>query len=247
MSGVVANLARELRAYFFSPLAYIVLTLLLLVNGGVFWVIVSYLNDPRAAGIGAPLELFFGQTIFFWLVLLIAAPALTMRLLSEERRSGTIEVLMTAPVTEGQVVAGKYLAALLFYLFLWAPTLVYAGILAYYSEVDWGPIAAGYLGIFGIGALFLAVGMFASSLTKSQLIAAILTFAMLFVLFIFGLLENLFNQEVAKQAFGYLNLWQHMEEMSKGIVDTRRWVYYLSATLLFLFLSARALEVKKWR
>lgn len=246
MKGILANFSRELRAYFFSPLAYIVAAMLLLINGGVFWLIVSYLNDPRAA-IGAPLQLFFGQTFFFWLVLIFVAAVLTMRLLSEERRSGTIEVLMTAPVTEVQVVIGKYLAALLFYCFLWLPTLTYAGIIAYYSEVDWGPVAAGYLGVFGIGALFLSVGLLASALTRSQLVAAILTFALLIPLFTFGLLENLFNDDKLRRAFSYLNLWQHMEEFGKGIVDTRHLVYYLSATVLFLFLSAKALEAKKWR
>lgn len=246
MKGILAIMDREIRAYFFSPLAYIVAAFLLLVNGMVFWLIVSFLNNPQA-GFGAPLELFFGQTIYFWLVLLFVAPVLTMRLLSEERRSGTIEVLMTAPINEAQVVVGKYLAALIFYCFLWLPTLTYAGIVAYYSEVDWGPVAAGYLGVFGVGAFFLSVGLFASALTRSQLVAAILTFALLIPLFTFGLLENLFNDPTLKQAFSYLNLWQHMEEFSKGIVDTRHLVYYLSATVLFIFLSAKALEAKKWR
>jgi len=246
VKGILAIMDREIRAYFFSPLAYIVAAFLLLVNGMVFWLIVSFLNNPQA-GFGAPLELFFGQTIYFWLVLLFVAPVLTMRLLSEERRSGTIEVLMTAPINEAQVVVGKYLAALIFYCFLWLPTLTYAGIVAYYSEVDWGPVAAGYLGVFGVGAFFLSVGLFASALTRSQLVAAILTFALLIPLFTFGLLENLFNDPTLKQAFSYLNLWQHMEEFSKGIVDTRHLVYYLSATVLFIFLSAKALEAKKWR
>ncbi len=246
MKGLLAIMDREIRAYFFSPLAYIVAAFLLLVNGMVFWLIVSFLNNPQAR-FGAPLELFFGQTIYFWLVLLFVAPVLTMRLLSEERRSGTIEVLMTAPINEAQVVVGKYLAALIFYCFLWLPTLTYAGIVAYYSEVDWGPVAAGYLGVFGVGALFLSVGLFASALTRSQLVAAILTFALLIPLFTFGLLENLFNDPTLKQVFSYLNLWQHMEEFSKGIVDTRHLVYYLSVTVLFLFLSAKALEAKKWR
>ncbi len=246
MKGILATLIRELRAYFFSPLAYVVLTLLLLVNGFVFWLIISFLSDPRAQ-IGAPLELFFGQTIFFWLVLLFVAPVLTMRLISEERRSGTIEVLMTAPVSEGQVILGKYLAALLFYVFLWTPTLIYAAVVDYYGTVDWGPVASGYLGILGIGALFLAVGTFASTLSRNQLVAAVLTFALLVPLFTFGLLEQLFNSEALKGVFEYLNLWQHMDDFAKGIVDTRRLVYYLSATLFFLFLAARGLEVKKWR
>jgi gliding motility-associated transport system permease protein len=246
MRAVWATFDRELRAYFFAPLAYVVLFFFLVINGFVFAMIVSFLNDPRSSG-GRPLDLFFGGTLFFWLVLLFVGPVLTMRLLSEELRSGSIEVLMTAPVTEGQVVAGKYLAALTFYLFLWLPTLAYAGIIAYHEKVDWGPIAAGYLGILGIGALFLAVGLFASAMTRSQLMAAIITFALLIFLFSFGLLENLVNDETAKQAFGYLNLWNHMDEFAKGIVDSRRLVYYASATLFFLFLTSRALADRKWR
>lgn len=246
MRGIVANLVRELRSYFLSPLAYVVAALLLLVNGAVFWLIISFLNNPQS-GVGAPLELFFGQTVFFWLVLLFMTPVLTMRLISEERRSGTIEVLMTSPVTAGQVVVGKYLASLFFYVFLWAPTLAYPLILSYYSAVEWGPVAAGYVGIVGIGSVFLAIGLFASAMSRNQLVAAILTFAMLMPLFSFGLLEGLFRGEVVKQVFSYLNLWQHMEDFSRGIVDTRRLTYYISATLFFIFLSARALHARKWR
>ena len=154
---------------------------------------------------------------------------------------------MTAPVTEGQVVIGKYLAALLFYIFLWLPTVAYPLVLSYYGEVDWGPVASGYLGVVGIGSLFLSVGVLGSALTRSQLVAAVLTFAMLIPLFGFGLLETLINNDSLQQIFSYLNLWLHMEEFGKGIVDTRRLVYYLSATGLFLFLAARVLENRKWR
>ena len=247
MTGILATFLRELRAYFFSPVAYVVLTLLLLVNGFVFWLIISFLSDPRAQQVGAPLELFFGQTLFFWLVLLFVGPVLTMRLISEERRSGTIEVLMTAPITEGQVILGKFLAALCFYVFLWLPTLVYALVVAYHAEVDWGPVASGYLGIFGVGSLFLSVGTFASTLSRNQLIAAILTFALLIPLFAFGLVEQLVTSDALKEALRYVNLWSHMEDFSKGIVDTRRLAYYLSATVFFLFLAARGLEARKWR
>jgi len=246
VSAMIATLQRELQAYFLSPLAYVVLTVFLLINGFVFWLIVSFLSDPRAA-FGAPLELFFGQTFFFWLVLLFVVPVLTMRLISEERRSGTIEVLMTAPVTEGQIVIGKYLAAMLFYMALWAPTVVYALVIDRYGELDWGPVAAGYLGVVGIGALFLAVGVFATTLTRSQLVAALITFLILMPLFTFGLLESLTNSATLKEVFGYLDVWQHMDEFGKGIVDTRRLVYYVSASLLLLFLAARSLELKKWR
>jgi ABC-2 type transport system permease protein len=239
-----ATFGRELRAYFFSPLAYVVLFFFLVVNGFVFSYIVTALNSPTAMA-ARPLDFFFGGIL--WPILLILAPVLTMRLLSEERRSGSIEVLMTAPISETQVVLGKYLAALVFYLALWVPTVVYALLLAHYSSLDWGPVAGGYLGTFAIGALFIAVGLFASALTKSQLVAAIVTFAATFCLAMLGLLENLLNNDLAHQAFGYVSLFSHMDEFAKGIVDSRRLVYYLSGIVLFLFLTSRTLEERKWR
>lgn len=246
MSGMLAILRRELRAYFFSPLAYVLLTFFLVVNGYTFSIIVSYMSDPRFPA-GKPLELLFGQTIFFWLVMIFSGTFLTMRLISEELRSGTIETLMTAPVSETQVVLGKYLAALVFYLFLWAPTLVYVAIVRWKTPVDWGPIAASYLGILGIGALFLSVGIFASATAKNQIVSAVVTFACVLVLFSIGLLENLANGETAKKVFGHLNLWTHMDDFSKGIVDTRHLAYYATGVGLFLFLTTRALAAKKWR
>jgi ABC-2 type transport system permease protein len=246
VSGFLAVARRELKAYFYSPLAYIVLTFFLLVQGYYFSIIIAYLSDPRFPA-GRPLELFFGQTIFTWLVLIFAGTFLTMRLISEELRSGTIETLMTAPVSEAQVVVGKYVAALTFYLFLWAPTLVYVAIVRAFTPVDWGPIASAYLGIVGIGALFLAVGLFASATSKNQIVAAIVTFFCLLVLFSIGLMENLANGDAAKQLLGHLNLWTHMDDFAKGIVDTRRLVYYSSGVAFFLFLTTRALAAKKWR
>jgi len=246
VNGALAIARRELKAYFYSPLAYVILTFFLLVQGYYFSIIVAYLSDPRFPA-GKPLELFFGQTIFTWLVLIFAGTFLTMRLVSEELRSGTIETLMTAPVSEAQVVLGKYAAALVFYLFLWAPTLVYVAIIRFFTPVDWGPIASSYLGIFGIGALFLAIGIFASATSKNQIVAAIVTFFCLLVLFSLGLMENLANGETAKKILGYVNLWTHMDDFAKGIVDSRRLVYYGSGIALFLFLTTRALAAKKWR
>lgn len=246
MNGALAILRRELRAYFYSPLAYILLTFFLLVQGYYFSLLVSYLVDPRFPA-GKPLEVYFGQTIFTWLVLIFTGTFLTMRLLSEELRSGTIETLMTAPVSEAQVVLGKYFAALAFYLFLWAPTLVYVAIVRWKTPVDWGPVASSYLGLVGIGALFLAVGLFASATAKNQIVAAIVTFFVLLVLFSIGLMENLANGETAKKILGHLNLWTHMDDFAKGIVDSRALVYYVTAIGFFLFLTTRALAAKKWR
>lgn len=243
MNGVLAIFRRELRAYFFSPLAYIILFFFLAVNGFIFAYIVGQLNNPGAEG-GPPLGYFFRAS---WLMLLLLGPLLTMRLVSEELRSGSIEVLMTAPVTEGQVIAGKFLASLTFYLFLWVPTLLYGAMISAYEKVDWGPIGAGYLAMLLIGALFLAIGIFSSAMTRSQLLAAMMTGALLLLLFLVGVLEELVNNDVAKKVFGYVSIWNHIDELANGIVDTRRLVFYLSGTLFFLFLASRALEDKKWR
>jgi len=246
MRKTLALVRRELVAYFSSPLAYVVLTAFLFFNGYVFWLIMSYLNDPRTQAM-APLKLFFGGTIFFWLFMLFIVPVITMRLLAEERRSGTLEVLLTSPVSEGQVVFGKFLAAFLFYLFLWVPTVVYVLILASYTSIDPYPVLSGYLGIALLGVLFSAVGILTSALAKNQIVAAVFAFALMIVLFSLGLVEQLVTTPWLKSALGYMNLWEHMDDFSRGLVDTRRIVYQLSLAALSLFLATKALEASKGR
>lgn len=243
MNGILATFRRELRAYFFSPLAYVVLCFFLLVSGVIFIILVSQLNNPASPG-GPPLGFFFQTT---WLMLLLIIPVLTMRLISEELRSGSIEVLMTAPVTEGQVVGGKFLAALAFYAALWLPTVVYALSINLYEKVDWGPVGSGYLGILLIGSLFVSIGVFASAMTRSQLLAAMITVALILLLFLISVFGSMTTNDVIKKTLDFLNIWDHIEEFSSGIIDTRRLVFYLSGTLFFLFLASRALEDKKWR
>ena len=247
MRKVLAILRRELIAYFSSPLAYIVMTAFLLLQGYIFYLIVSYLNRPQTMAM-TPLRLFFGGTIFFWLFLLFVVPVITMRLIAEERRSGTIETLLTAPVTEGQVITGKFLSALAFYVILWLPTVVYVIILRQHSSVDLGPVAAGYLGVLLLGFLFIGVGTFTSTLTNNQLIAAILAFAAMVALFSVGLVQQLLvSSSALKSALEYMNLWTQMDDFAKGIVDSRHVVYTLSVGIFFLFLATKSLEVKKGR
>jgi gliding motility-associated transport system permease protein len=245
LKGVVATMERELRAYFLSPLGWVVATGFLFFNGLSFQTILDYLNDPRAPASQTPLDFFFGGTLFFWLAMMFVGPVLTMRLLSEERRSGTIEMLLTAPVTEGQVVLGKYLGAFVFYVFLWVPTLIYVLLIARKLPLDWGPVGASYLGTLGIGAMFLAIGVFTSSVTRNQVVAAVFSFALTFVCFLPAFLEFLVNDPKMRDLLGYVNLYQHMDDFSKGIVDTRRLVYYVSVSALFLFLASRAVEAGK--
>lgn len=246
MRGFLAVAERELRAYFVSPLAWVILTFFLLEQGAIFTVIVSYMSDPRQVAGATPFDFFF-SSVFFWITLLFITPVITMRLIAEERRSGTLESLMTAPITEAQVVLGKYFAACVFYAFLWLPTALYPLILSRYGAVDWGPIAGGYLGVFCVGCTFLAVGIFGSSFTKNQIVAAVVTFFILIVFFIVPFIGSLVTNQTLSDAMGYVNLVNHVEEFAKGIVDTRRLIYYVSVSAFFLFLTTRALEAKKWR
>jgi ABC-2 type transport system permease protein len=150
-------------------------------------------------------------------------------------------------VSETEVVLGKFVGALGFFLTLWAPTLIYVWILRSQIPIDMGPVAAGYLGIFLLGCYFLAVGTFASTLTKNQIVAAILAFGMLIPIFSTGLAESMITDPGKRDLLGYFNLWDHMEDFARGIVDSRRVIYYVSATLLFLFLAVISLTAKKER
>lgn len=243
MRRFLAIVAREWRAYFFSPLAYVILAAFLVMNGMIFYAIVSFLNAPGAPK-GQALPYLFTNT-YFWIFNLFVVPVIAMRLFAEERKSGTLEILLTAPVTEAEVVLGKFVGALGFFLTLWAPTLIYVGILRAQTPIDLGPVVSGYLAITLLGGYFLSVGVFASTLAKNQIVAAILAFGMLIPIFSAGLAESMINDPGKRDVLSYFNLWDHMEEFARGVVDTRRLVYYLSATAFFLFLSTVMLAAKK--
>ena len=247
MRSVLTMFGRELRSYFYSPIAYIIITVFTLITGYTFWLIVAALNSPRFVVEGSVMQYFFGGTIYFYLILSIIASVVTMRLLSEEKRSGTIEVLMTAPVRDSEVIAAKFLSALAFYAILWAPSLIYVAILKTFSSPDMGPIASGYLCCLLIGSMFLSIGMFASTLTKNQIIAAVITFVVLTVIWTAGFLEGIFQASAWKDVISYVNVFRHFESFGKGVVDTRVITYYMSGAFLFLFLSVKVLESRKWR
>jgi len=246
MSGLWATFLRELRAFFVSPLAYVVLAFFLLVNGCVFAAIVFELNRQGVPGDITPMKLFLGNNIFFWFVLITITPLLTMRLVAEERRQGTLEMLMTAPISETQVVLGKFFAAMAFYTFLWLPTVAYALIAARYGELDWGPVAAGYFGVLCLGALAMALGILGSTFSRNQISAALFTLAMLLLIMLMSFLQGLATSEVAQGVLEYVDLIGHLDDFGKGVIDSRRLVFYTSVTALLLFLSSRVLAAKKW-
>jgi ABC-2 type transport system permease protein len=236
---------REVRSFFVSPVAYVVLTAWLLWCGLSYFQLASWLGMRMSTG-GSdnPLSLFFGGTWLFFVPLLLFVPVLTMRLLAEERATGTIEPLLTAPVSERAVVFGKYAAALVFWIVLWIPTLMYVWLTSNYGHVDGGTVLASYLGILGIGVYYMAIGLFMSAVARNQIVAAVLTFMVLGFLFALGLGEYVFVEH--QQVFAYISIWGHMDTFSKGIVDSRYLTFDLSLAVLGVFLTVRVLEARRY-
>ena len=247
MRNVPVLLWRELNAYFASLLGYVVLMFFLVVMGVTFGVIVGYLN--RGPTQFTAMRIMFSM---FWLPSLFVIPAITMRLVAEEKRLGTIEMLMTAPVTDFEVVLAKFLGAVVLYTLMWALTGFYVLILRHFSEgqtvLDFGPIASGYIGVLVIGQFLIAVGVLASSMTRSQVAAALMCFAVVFlVLIVLNWLSFLFPGGSLGNVFRLLSAFEQMEDFSRGVVDVRPLVLYLSGTALALFVTTRVVESRKWK
>jgi ABC-2 type transport system permease protein len=240
---------RELAAYFFAPVSYVVAMLFLLVEGYSFWLFLELLNG-RDTPHGAVMQYFFGGTFLYWLFLMFLVAVLTMRLIAEEKRSGTLEPLLTSPVEDWQVIVGKYLGALGFWIALWLPTLLYVIVLGAHApdgaRPDLGPIAAGYLGTFLVGASALAIGLCASALSPNQILAAVISFVVLAMMLLVGALgDALVRTGPWSKLLQYIDLFRHMEDFGRGIVDSRRIVYHAGWIALGLFGATRALARRR--
>jgi ABC-2 type transport system permease protein len=246
MNAALAVARKELMSYFYAPMAYIIVAAFLLMNGVLFALILAALSQPGVSS-AEPMRVFFGGTLFFWIYLILMAPVITMRLGAEEAKTGTLETLLTAPVSDLEVVLGKYLAALALYVAAWLPTLLYVWVLRQYSEVDAGPVLAGYLGVLVVGMFFVAVGLFTSMVARNQMVAAILCFAVLVVLLLAAIPSFLVTSPVAKGIFEYVDLWTAMQNFARGVVDSRALAYCLSGAGLFLTLGYLALQARRWR
>ena len=238
MRNVPALTWREINSAFFSPLAYIVLTIFLFFGGFFFYLFLVY-NDT--------LEATASDTIVSLLLLfLVATPFLTMRLLSEEYRSGTIEILMTAPVTDAEVVLSKFFGAVVFFLFMLLPTLAYMAILRALGKLGGGPVFAAYAGLFLMGCQFIALGLFCSAVTRSQIVAGIMAFVMLVVLWVMGEVGAYMTGPFAP-VVEYAGTLQHLKRFSDGRIAFRDAFYFVSVTCFWLFLCVRILESRRWR
>jgi ABC-2 type transport system permease protein len=260
MRNFLAVYAKEMRSYFVSPVAYVIAGVFLFLSGYLFRNILMQFNflclqfsqrSQYMGQMGMPnlnvnefvVTQFFGVMDFIWL---LVVPMLTMRLFAEEKKTGTIELLMTSPITTTQVLLGKFFACLSLYSMIVALTLVYCVILEFYGDPDWGPIWTAYLGYLLLGGTFIGVGILASALTENQIVAVLLAFGSLLLLWLIDWSASFAGPTSAK-ILQYLSIIEHLEDFQRGVIDTKDVVFYLSFTFFTLFLTSRALESRRWR
>lgn len=236
MGKVWAIAERELRSYFVSPFAYGIGAAFLLVTGYLFSLIFISSREASMRGLFENLSVVF----------LLITPALTMRLMAEERSRGTIELLLTAPVRDVDIVLGKFLAVCLYLAFLLVLTLIFPVILAWVGKPDWMPILSGYAGVMLLGASFMAIGLLASSWTSNTVIAAVSTFAISLVIWLLPSTTSVVGQQ-AGSLLEYLSVISHQQNLGRGILDTTDLLFYGSFIVVCLFLTVRSVEVYRWR
>lgn len=247
MTGLVAVYKREMLSLWVTPLAWVLLFVFLLLQGASFYqIIVHFASVANMTIDQGPVQAYFGQSVFLVLSLLLVCPALSMRLFAEERRSGTVEALLTAPVTATGVVLGKYFATLSTFVLMWLPTVLYIVLLRNTGEVDWGVVGTSYTGVFGVGAGYLAVGMLMSATTRSQLIAMMLSTLVIFGLLILGVGERIFDPGPVRDICAHVSVLSQVDDFSKGIIDLRRLVFDATLVIFPLFLTVRVVDSWRW-
>lgn len=250
MRTFLVLLEREMKSYFYSPIAYIVLCFFLALSGYNAYVVTTLLNHGPSEI--TMIEGFFGIAIF-WFGFIPMIPLITMRLYSEEFKMGTIETLMTAPVEDWQVVGSKFAGSLLFYIVLWAPTTLYFVIFQYVTGQPAAASMGSYLGSYFMlvlmGGFYLSLGCLASVITRNQIIAAIIALVLVVLMFFTGVIAS--RTGTATQAFrdfvAYFSSYEHLASYSRGLIDTRPIVYYLSMTILLQFLTFHIFQFRKWK
>jgi ABC-2 type transport system permease protein len=241
---------RELGGYFLSFTGYIIIASALFLTGLSFVVVLDRLRDVASP---VPVTEMFYNTPFFWLIPLLACPVITMRLFALEKFSGTYETLMTTPISDFQVVAAKFIAAMVFYLIMWLPLLGCVFIVRYYtadpSALDLGSIGSTFLGILLIGALFISLGCLASAMTRSQVAAAMMGLGFSATVFLLAYLADKLPEpgNWRAQALAAFGLFDQMHDFAHGVIDTRSLVLLISLAAFVLFLTFRLVESRRWK
>ena len=252
MSNVIAIAQKELKAYFASPIAYIVIGFFVLLFGFFFYTMLLVFNQQSMTGFeGGPSRnvneqmirpVFLNASV----ILLFVLPMVTMRTYSEEKRSGTIELLLTAPLTDFQIIFGKFLGAMALYAAMLAVTFIHMATLYAFGAPEWIPIATSYLGLLLMGGCFISIGLLISSLTKNQIVAGMITFGVFLMLWVVNWVGS-FSGPTTQQVLDYLSITNHLDDFTRGIIDTKHLVYYVSFIAFGLFLTARSVDTERWK
>lgn len=255
MTNIRAILKKELRSYFYSPIAYVVITIFMALSGyffysGFAWFsLVSFqsLSNPyQSAALNLTDMVLNPLFSNMGIILLLIMPLLTMRLFSEEKKTGTIELLLTYPIKDSEALLGKFFACFIIYILMLVLSFLYPVLMILYGRLEWGPLVSGYLGLLLMGSAYISLGILASSLTENQIVSAVLSFGALLFFWVIG-----WSSEFAGKTMGKilpkLSLTEHFNSFSKGLIETQDVVYYLLFILFFLFLTLRTLEAHRWR
>ena len=253
MGNILTLAQKELRAYFVSPIAYVLLVFFALLFGYFYVSSINFMIQLSMGqfGMGGPqivninefmIRPLFGNTA---VILLFMLPMLTMRSFAEEKRSGTIELLLTSPLTDFQIIMGKFLGAMALYTLMLSLTLVHIGVLFWYGEPEWAPVLSGYLGLLLMGGSFISIGLAISSMTKNQIVAGVSTFAVLLLFWIINWMGDA-SGTTTQSVLAYLSILEHFDDFSKGVIDTTHVTYYVSFITLGLFLTAKSMDMARW-
>jgi ABC-2 type transport system permease protein len=256
MSNILAIAHKELKSYFASPIAYVVIGFWALLFGYFFVALLNYfvrqsmqmgqfgMQGPQAMNLNQQLIRPLLQNVL--ILILFLMPMVTMRSYSEEKRSGTIELLLTSPLTDFQIIMGKFLGAMALYGAMLAVTLIHVGLLFIYGRPEWKPLVTAYVGLLLMGGCFISVGLFISSLTKNQIVAGMVTFAVFLMLWIITWIGS-FSGPTVDKLTQYLSIIDHFDDFGKGVLDTTHLVYYVSFITFGLFLTAKSVDSERWR
>ena len=254
MGNVLAIAQREIKAYFGSPIAYVVIGFFALVFGYFFYALLVYFDrqSMQMAGMGGPQAVNINEQLVrpvflnSSVIILFVLPLITMRTYSEEKRSGTIELLLTAPLSDLQIIIGKFLGAMALYGAMLAVTLIHIGLLFAFGQPEWRPVVTAYLGMLLMGGCFISLGLLISSLTKNQIVAGMITFAVFLMLWVINWIAS-FTGPTTQAVLNYLSITGHLDDFTNGVLDTRHLVYYVSFIAFGLFLTARSVDSERWR
>ena len=254
MSNILAIAQKELRSYFSSPIAYVTIGFFALLYGYFYAVGLAFFvrQSMQMGQFGGGQAVNINQMMIrnvvqnVTILVLFLMPMVTMRTYSEEKRSGTIELLLTSPLTDFQIILGKFLGALGLWVAMLAVSLIHIGVLFVYGNPEWRPIATAYLGLLLFGSCFISVGLFISSLTKNQIVAGMVTFAVFLFLWIINWIGS-FSGPTVSGLTEYLSVINHFDDFSKGVIDTTHLIYYFSVITFGLFMTAKSVDSERWR